>query len=172
LTLTKRAAELRNSKLGMLERLTEMDEEKMKRQMEFIVEQQAQFAAKIGQLEDTAKRTGENVERLGENVERLGENVERLGGVVEQLGGVVEQLVGIVERIAESVTRLVQVTTERFEAVDNRADETDRKLAALVDAQMRSEESFRKMSEGIDNLAATVDRHIAEGHNGRARPEG
>jgi hypothetical protein len=100
-----------------------MDEEKMQRQMEFIVEQQAQFAAKAGQLEDGLTR-----------------------------------LVGVVERVVDTVARLAQVTTERFE-------ETDRKIAALVDAQIQTEETVR-------NLAATVDRHIAEGHNGRARPEG
>ncbi|HEX7314947.1 MAG TPA: hypothetical protein VF297_13550 [Pyrinomonadaceae bacterium] len=99
-----------------------MDEEKMQRQMEFIVEQQAQFAAKIGQLEDGLTR-----------------------------------LVGVVERVVDTVARLAQVTTERFE-------ETDRKIAALVDAQIQTEEAVR-------HLAATVDRHIAEGHNGRARPE-
>ena len=100
-----------------------MDEEKMQRQMEFIVEQQAQFAAKIGQLE---------------------------GGLT--------RLVGVVERVVDTVARLAQVTAERFE-------DTDRKIAALVDAQIQTEEAVR-------NLAATVDRHIVEGHNGGARPEG
>jgi predicted chitinase len=107
-----------------------MDENKMQRQMEFIVEQQAQFAAQIGQLEDGLTR-----------------------------------LVGVVERVVDTVARLAQVMTERFEAVDRRDDETDRKIAALVDAQIQTEEAVR-------HLAATVDRHIAEGHNGRARPEG
>lgn len=134
-----------------------MDENKMQRQMEFIVEQQAQFAAKIGQLEDGLARQSETVERLNRAVELQGENVARLGENVARL-------VNVVERVVDTVARLAQVTTERFE-------ETDRKLAALVDAQIRTEETFRKMSERIDNLAVTVDRHIAEGHNGRARPE-
>lgn len=141
-----------------------MDENKMQRQMEFIVEQQAQFAAKIGQLEDGLARQSETVERLNRAVELQGENVARLGENVERLGENVERLVNVVERVVDTVARLAQVTTERFE-------ETDRKLAALVDAQIRTEETFRKMSERIDNLAVTVDRHIAEGHNGRARPE-
>ena len=126
-----------------------MDNEQFERQKEFILQQQAQFAAKIGQLEDGLARQGENIGRL----------------------------VGVVERLVDTVARLAQVTAERFEAVDRRADETDRrvdeidrKFAALADAQIRSEEAFRKMSERIDNLAATVDRHINEGHNGRARP--
>lgn len=121
-----------------------MDNEQFERYKEFILQQQAQFAAKIGQLEDGLARQGENVERL----------------------------VGVVERVVDTVGQLAQVTVERFEAVDRRAaeterqaDEVDRKIAALVDAQIQTEESLRHMS-------ATVDRHIKEGHNGRARPEG
>ena len=106
-----------------------MDDEQFERQKEFILQQQAQFAAKIGQLEDNLAR-----------------------------------IVGVVERVVDTVARLAQVTAERFEAVDRRADETDRKLAALVDAQIQTEAALR-------NLAATVDRHVAEGHDGRARPE-
>ena len=68
------------------------------------------------------------------------------------------------ERVVDTVARLAQVTTERFE-------EADRKIAALVDSQIQTEEVMRKLGERMDNLAATVDRHIAEGHNGRSRPE-
>ena len=125
------------------ERLTEMDDEKFERQMEFILNQQAQFAAKIGQLE---------------------ENLARLTGVVE--------------RVVDTVDRLVQVTAERFEAVDRRADEFDTKLAALVDAQIRTEEearkreeSMRSLEETMRSLAATVERHIADGHGRKQQPE-
>jgi hypothetical protein len=146
-----------------------MDEEKMQRQMEFIVEQQAQFAAKIGQLEDTTRQISENIVRLG---------------------GVVERLSGIVERLVDAIAR-------RLEEMDRRDDEAARNLAALAAAQIQTEtqlvtvdkraaeraaefdqkfalltEAQRKTEEGIRSLAATVDRHIAEGHNGRARPEG
>lgn len=99
-----------------------MDNEQFERYKEFILQQQAQFATKIGQLEDGLTR-----------------------------------LVGVVERLA-------QVTAERFESVEKQGDETDRKIAALVDSQIQTEESLR-------NLSATVDRHINEGHNGRARKE-
>jgi methyl-accepting chemotaxis protein len=150
-TLTTKAAAPRTIERRPPERLTEMDNEQFERYKEFILQQQAQFAAKIGQLEDGLARQGENVERL----------------------------VGVVERVVNTVARLAEVTTERFEAVDRRADETDRKvdetdrkIAALVDSQIRTEEVMRKLGERMDSLAATVDRHIVEGHNGRARPEG
>jgi ABC-type transporter Mla subunit MlaD len=148
-----------------------MDEEKMQRQMEFIVEQQAQFAAKIGQLEDTTRQ-------IGENVVRLGGVVERLGGVVERLGEVVERLSEVVGRVVDGVARLTQSTLERF-------DETDRKLAALVDAQVRAEdrtadvdrkfallaESQQKTEESIRSLAEVFNRHTADGHGGRGQAE-
>lgn len=106
-----------------------MDNEQFERQKEFILQQQAQFAAKIGQLEDSLTR-----------------------------------LVGVVERVVDTVARLAEVTAERFE-------ETDRKIAALVNSQIQTEEVMRKLGERMDNLAATVDRHIAEGHNGRKDKE-
>jgi methyl-accepting chemotaxis protein len=134
-----------------------MDEEKMQRQMEFIVEQQAQFAAKIGQLEENNKQTQENVKRTDENVTRL--------------SGVVERLTGIVERVVDTVGRLAESTREHAESTRERFDETGRKIAALVDAQIQTEDTVRKLGERIDNLAAVVERHIVEGHNGRARPE-
>ena len=60
-----------------------MDEEKMQRQMEFLLEWQAQFAAKLGELENDSKQTHENIKRTDESVTRLG---ERLEGGTELLG--------------------------------------------------------------------------------------
>ena len=84
-----------------------------------------------------------------------------------------------IAQLEDLLVRFAQATRDRFEATDRRAEETDRraqeideKIAALVDAQIQTEESARKMEEAIRSLAVTVDRHIIEGHNGRARPEG
>lgn len=137
----------------------------MQRQMEFLLEWQAQFAAKLGELEDNLARQGKAIERVNKAVEQQAENIERLGENVERV-------VGIVERVVDTVAHLAQVTTERFEAADKRADETDRKIAALVDAQIRNEEMVRKLGERIDKLTAVVEGHTADGHGGRAEPEG
>jgi len=114
-----------------------MDEEKMQRQMEFIVEQQAQFA-----------------EQQVQSATRLGQ-------------------------LEDLLVRFAQATRERFAAADRRAQELDEKIAALIDAQIRTEESGRKMEETVSelgkkigNLTEVFERHITEGHNGRARPEG
>ena len=107
-----------------------MDDEQFERHKEFMLQQQAQSAVRIAQMEDL-------------------------------------------------LVRFAQATRERFKATDRWAEETDRraqeideKIAALVDAQMQTEETVRKLGEDVRNLAVTVDRHIVEGHNGRARPEG
>ena len=113
-----------------------MDDEQFERHKEFMLQQQAESAVRMTQMEDL-------------------------------------------------LVRFAQATRERFEATDRRAEETDRrtqeideKIAALVDAQIQTEETVRKLGEdvrkteeAVRNLAVTVDRHIAEGHNGRARPE-
>ncbi len=79
------------------------------------------------------------------------------------------------------VSRLAQATLGRFEAADERAEDTDRKIAALVDSQLRTEEraeetdrkiaalvdSQLRTEESIRNLTAVVDRYFSEGRNGR-----
>lgn len=58
------------------------------------------------------------------------------------------------------VTRFAQATVDRFEATDKRIDNVDERIAALVNAQMQTEESLR-------NLIAVVDRYFSEGRNGK-----
>jgi hypothetical protein len=91
----------------------------IEKQIEFILEQQAQGAARLGQLEDI-------------------------------------------------VVRFAQATRDRFEANDQRADDMDERIAALVDSQMRTEESMRKTDEKLKNLMAVVDRYFSEGRNGNS----
>jgi hypothetical protein len=88
----------------------------LEKNMEFIIEQQAQFASKMGQLGDT-------------------------------------------------VARLANASLNRFEAIEGKAaqrfDDVDKKIAALVDSQIRTDESLR-------NLIAVVDRYFSEGRNGKS----
>lgn len=65
-----------------------------------------------------------------------------------------------VKQLAENTTLLAQGTLARFEATDKRIDEVDEKIAALVDSQMRTEESLK-------NLIAVVDRYFKD-RNGKS----
>ena len=93
-----------------------MADEELEKKMEFIIEQQAQFASKMGQLEDI-------------------------------------------------VTRLATASLNRFESIEEtssqRLDNIDEKIGALVDSQIRTDESLR-------NLIAVVDRYFSEGRNGKS----
>jgi hypothetical protein len=97
-----------------------MANEELDRKMEFIVEQQAQFAANLGRLE-------------------------------------------------EIVARLGDFTLRRFEDSDKRFSEVDEKIAALVDSQIKTEESARITAENIKNLTAIVDQYF---RNRKGKSEG
>ena len=73
-----------------------------------------------------------------------------------------------VERLAEAqvqsdqfLNRLAAATLEGFRDVNA-------KINALVDAQMRTEESLIRTSENLRNLTAVVDRYFSDGRNGRS----
>jgi septal ring factor EnvC (AmiA/AmiB activator) len=85
-------------------------------------------------------------------------------------------------QLEDIVVRFAPATRDRFEANDQRADELDAKIAALVDAQMRTEENVRKTEENVRkteenvrktdeslrNLMAVVDRYFNGGRNGNS----
>ena len=95
-----------------------MANEESDRKLEFIIDQQAQFAANLGRLE-------------------------------------------------EIVVRLADATLRRFEAADNKLTEVDQKIGALVDSQMRTEESVRVTSENLKNLTAVVNQYFRN-RNGKS----
>ncbi len=104
-----------------------MGNENIEKQMEFILEHQAQFTARMAQLEDL-------------------------------------------------VVRLARGTLERFEATDARVDDVDERISALVDSQIRTEESVKKTeanvektAESLRGLIAVVDRYFSEGRNGNPK---
>lgn len=59
-----------------------MTNEEMQRTMQFIVEQQAQFAANLQKLEEAQLRSEDRFIRLEESVSKLGESQESLHGLV------------------------------------------------------------------------------------------
>ncbi len=91
-----------------------MNNEDIERKMNFIVEQQAQFASDIQQLQESQSRTEQIVSQTGEAVAQTAETVAQMGDVV---------------------TRLANVTHAGF-------TEVNAKINALVDAQIRTEENL------------------------------
>jgi lipid II:glycine glycyltransferase (peptidoglycan interpeptide bridge formation enzyme) len=139
-----------------------MSNENMKRQMEFIVEQQALFAAKMPQLEEGMRELKDLVVRF-------------VRGTRDRFGVTDHRLKEIDERLLALIDSQIR-TDENFK-------KTDAKLAALTDSQIRTEENLKKTDENLKKtdanlketdealkkLIRTVDRHISEGRNGNSR---
>jgi chromosome segregation ATPase len=77
------------------------------------------------------------------------------------------------ERIEALVERLATASLRRFEKVEGEVSELDRKMEALVDAQIRSEdkmdelrEAHKETEEKLNAFIATVERLINERRNG------
>ena len=73
-------------------------------------------------------------------------------------------------RLEDIVGKLATATLNRFESIEARiaeqSENIDRKIAALVDAQMRTEENVKKTGEAVRNLTAIVDRYFRERNGG------
>jgi len=95
-----------------------MNNEEIERKMNFIVEQQAQFASDNQQLQESQARTEQVVAHTSEVVAETSEAVAQTAEVLGQMGDV--------------VTRLANVTHAGFTDVNP-------KINALVDAQIRTE---------------------------------
>jgi chromosome segregation ATPase len=77
------------------------------------------------------------------------------------------------ERLENIVERLGNATLRRFEVVEGEVSNLDRKMEALVDAQIRSEDEMKELREAQKNtgerlnaLINTVERIISERRNG------
>jgi hypothetical protein len=101
--------------------------------MDFILQQQAQFAA--------------GMQRLEEQQEQFAVSQQRTNGRIDQL-----------ERVVLLMAR--QFRRERRDLRE--------RMAALVDAQVRTEEISRQNSEAIRALTKTMDEKSPGGGNGDA----
>ena len=134
--------------------MANMNNEEIERKLNFIVEQQAQFASDIQQLQESQARTEQVVVRTAETVALSAEAVGQTAATVSQMGDI--------------LTRLANVTHAGF-------TEVNAKINALVDAQirteennvrtqenlMRIEESVASTDESLKRLIAVVDRYLS-----------
>jgi len=123
-----------------------MNNEEIERKMNFIVEQQAQFASDIQQLQESQARTEQIVARTSENV--------------AQTAGAVTQVVQTMGQMVDVVTHLANVTHAGFSEMHAGFTEVNAKINALVDAQIRTEEN-------LTNFISEVDRRFREDRNGK-----
>ena len=102
-----------------------MNEEERQRQMDFILNQQAQFAADIQKLQES------QAELMKSQAELMKSQAELMKSQAETV---------------QIVTRLASVTVEGFK-------QTNAKIDILIDAQTRTEERLTKLVESQTHLA-------------------
>jgi hypothetical protein len=110
-----------------------MNNEEFDRKMAFIVEQQAQFASDIQQIQ---------------------ESQVQLQASQAQTNQVVAQTAAVVGQMGEVVTRLANVTHAGF-------TEVNAKINALVDAQIRTEENLARTDKNVASTDENLKKLIA-----------
>jgi archaellum component FlaC len=90
-----------------------MTNEEMQRTMEFIVEQQAQFAANMGQMQESMGQMQVSMAELAEAQKRTDATVERLASQVEQIARQQAHINEVVAVMADAQ----QHTDERLNAL-------------------------------------------------------
>ena len=137
-----------------------MSPEEIERTVQFLLHQQAQFAADFERLSAKTDRiadgligltgvvgnltgnVGHLTDHLGHITDRLGDVTDRLGDVTDRLGDVTDQL--------DQITHQVERVTDRLEQVTDRVD----RLAA---SQERTDQQMRDLQE-------LFERHLREDH--------
>ena len=122
-----------------------MHNEEFDRKMAFIVEQQVQFASDIQLLQESQAQLQQSQAQFQESQARTDQVVAQTAEVVGQMG--------------EVVTRLANVTYAGF-------TEVNIKINALVDAQIRTEQSVSRTDANLRDFITVVDRRFKEGRNG------
>jgi hypothetical protein len=129
-----------------------MTDEERQRTMDFILQHQARFAAGMQRLEEQQSRFAEQQSGLAEQQSRFAEQQSRFADqqsrFAEQQSRFAENQQRMDGRI-DQLRRVVLMTVRQFRR--ERRDLRER-IAALVDAQIRTEEAMR-------SLTATTERN-------------
>src|SRR5215216_5380676 len=143
-----------------------MSNEEFERYKEFILGQQAQFAANIQAHDERLARNEELVRQIGERMIQLEDVVNRLAAVTltgfKDVNAKIDALVDSQIRLSDAQKRTIEAQ-QRTEEAQQRTEEA---LARLTEAQARTEKNQALTDEALRKLIATVERHISQGHNG------
>jgi chromosome segregation ATPase len=153
-----------------------MANENIERQMEFIIEQQALFAAKMPQLEENVRQLEDIVVRFAKaTLDRFEATDARVDDVDEKIAALVDSHLRAQERGREIDEKIAALVDSQVRAQE-RGREIDEKIAALVDSQLhteqnvkRTEENVKKTDEALRSLTTVVDRYISERRNGNSK---
>jgi chromosome segregation ATPase len=135
-----------------------MNSEEFDRKMAFIVEQQAQFASDIQQLQESQTRTDQVVAQTAEVVGQMGEVVTRLAHVTHagftEVNAKINALVDAQIRTEEKLAR----TEENIARTEANVARTEANVA-------RTEANVARTDENLRNLIDVVARNLRESRN-------
>jgi chromosome segregation ATPase len=126
--------------------------------IQFIINQQAQFAADIARLEENLAKLGEDVSKLGENVFRLGENVSKLGENALRLGETALKHDARLDQVGETIFQITEVVSATAITQQN----TNAILENLAERVVELSSQQAHTDERLNALIAIVERHITE----------
>ena len=132
-----------------------MTDEERQRTMDFILQQQAQFTVGMQRLEEQQAQFAAGMQRLEEQQAQLTASQHQLTSSQQRTNGRMDRLERVVVLVAQQFRRERRDLRER--------------IAALVDAQVKTEEITRQNSEAIRALAKAADeKSRGGGGNGDA----
>jgi hypothetical protein len=103
-----------------------MTDEERQRQMDFIIEQQAQFTVNIQKLEENMQKLEENMQKLEESDVRAAKRLDRLERVLK-----LAIRAGLRER--KETRQSFKETNKSIKALVDSQAHTDKRLDALID---------------------------------------
>ena len=125
-----------------------IDEDKIQKQMEFIIDQHAQFSFDIGQIKDIVARLATA-------------SLDR----IESLENKVSALVDAQIKTEENLSSLAEAQAQ-----------ADGKVSALVDAQIKTEANLSSLAkaqahtdERLNDFITVVERYISKGSDGNSQ---
>jgi Mg2+ and Co2+ transporter CorA len=166
-----------------------MADENFEQQMESMLQEQAQSAARIQQIEEIilglARGTRDHFHTTDERLDdvdvkiaalvdsqiRTEESVKKTGEALRALADAQIRTEESVKKTGEALRALADAqirTEESVKETQESAKKTDEAFRALADSQTRTEESVKKTGEALRQLIAVVDRYISERQNGGA----
>jgi hypothetical protein len=155
-----------------------MSNEEYEKKIEFILEQQAQFAASIQEHNERFARNEELVGQIGERMIQLEDIVNRLAAATlagfKDVNAKIDALIDSHIRLSDAQTR-TEETQKQLAASHARLSDaqarTEEALARLAEAQARTEANQALTDEALRKLIATVDRQISERRNSEQKSD-
>ena len=136
-----------------------MSEEDRQRTIDFILDQQAQFATNIQLLRETQTQLTINQGQSEARLDRIEEIVLRTVGVVERLADAQDRTDGALAALAEAQAR-ADGRTRELQA------RTDASMRELAESQLRLAGGQEHTDERLNKLINVVERYISKGTAG------